>query len=98
MSIGSSSIDLDSLAPGTTLIVRTQNSEYRFVTVHERRMLAQGGERFPVPTVVRLEGATGGGSALRAGWIVVGLPMEMRLGFVRLRSSPVRSISIDPRP
>ena len=63
--------------------------------LRERLALARGGEIFRVPTIVRLEGATAGGSGLRAGWIVVGQRLEMRLGFLRVRSSSVRSISIE---
>jgi hypothetical protein len=91
-------VALDALDPGTTLLVTTRNSEYRLVLLRERLALAEGGELFPVPTIVRLEGATAGGSGLRAGWIVVGLRMEMRLGLLRVRSSSVRSILIESGP
>ena len=53
---------------------------------------------FPEPTIVRLEGATAGGSALKIGWILVGFHMEMWLGPVRIRSSRVRFVSVSKRP
>jgi hypothetical protein len=92
-------IAIDSLEPGTTLIVRTSNSEYRLVILlHPHHVLVQGGTLFPDATIVRLEGATAGGSALKKGWILVGFQMEMWLGLVRVRSSPVRSVSIETVP
>ena len=50
---------------------------------------------FPEATIVRLEGSTAGGSALKVGWILVGFQIEMWLGSVRIRSSRVRSVSIE---
>jgi cyclohexyl-isocyanide hydratase len=92
-------IAIDSLEPGTTLLVRTRNSEYRFVILlHPHLVLVQGGAMFPEAAIVRLEGATAGGSALKVGWILVGFQIEMWLGSVRIRSSAVRSVSIETIP
>jgi hypothetical protein len=90
---------IDSLEPGTTLIVDTRNSQYRLVILLEPCLvLVKGGEMFRESTIVRLEGATAGGSALKRGWILVGARMEMWLGRVRIVSSPVRSVSIESMP
>jgi hypothetical protein len=92
-------VAIDSLEPGTTLCVRTRNSEYRFVILFDQHhVLVQGGTMFPAPTTVRFEGSAAGGSALKMGWILVGFHMEMWLGFVRVRSSCVRSISVENVP
>ena len=58
-------------------------------------MLVQGGTMFPEATSVRLEGATADGSALKMGWILVGLRFEMSLGPKRITSSRVRSVAIE---
>ena len=92
-------VAIDSLEPGTTLVVHTRNSEYRFVILLDPQLvLVKGGARFPETTVVRLEGATAGGSALKMGWILVGFQIEMWLGSVQIRSSTVRSVSIGSLP
>ena len=92
-------MSIDALAPGTTLVVSTRNSDYRFVILFDPCLvLVKGGAMFPETTVVRLEGATAGGSALKMGWILVGCQIEMWLGPVRIRSSRVRSVSIENVP
>jgi hypothetical protein len=95
----SSGIAIDSLEPGTTLVVNTCNSSYRFVILFDPCLvLVKGGAMFPEATVVRLEGATAGGSALKMGWILVGCQIEMWLGSLRITSSRVRSVSIEGIP
>lgn len=97
--VAAKGVALDSLEPGTTIVVNTRNSQYRFVTLLDPCLvLVKGGAMFPEPVIVRLEGATAGGSALRIGWILVGFHMEMWLGPVRIRSSRVRSVSIESVP
>jgi cyclohexyl-isocyanide hydratase len=97
--VAAKGVAFDSVEPGTTLVVNTRNSQYRFVTLFDPCLvLAKGGAMFPKATIVRLEGATAGGSALRVGWILVGFHMEMWLGPVRIRSSRVRSVSIESIP
>jgi cyclohexyl-isocyanide hydratase len=92
-------VAIDSLEPGTTVTVQTLNSRYQFVTLFDSKLvLVKGGARFPEAAIVRLEGATAGGSALKTGWIVVGLRIEMSLGPVRITSSTVRSVSIASIP
>jgi cyclohexyl-isocyanide hydratase len=92
-------VPIDSLEPGATLVVSTRNSHYRFVILDQPHLvLVKGGAMFPEAAVVRLEGATAGGSALKMGWILVGFQIEMWLGSVRIRSSAVRSVSIEHIP
>jgi hypothetical protein len=90
---------VDSLEPGTTLTVHTHNSEYRFVILLDPQlMLVKGGAIFPEATIVRFGGATAGGSTLKTGWILIDFQIEMWLGPVRVRSSDVRSVSIESVP
>jgi hypothetical protein len=92
-------VAIDSLEPGTTLVVTTQNSYYHLVILLDPSfVLMKGGTMFPEATVVRLDGSTAGGSALKMGWILVGFQIEMWLGSVRIRSSRVRSVSIESVP
>ncbi|HEX5110137.1 MAG TPA: hypothetical protein VFV95_16915 [Vicinamibacterales bacterium] len=89
-------VAVESLAPGTTVEVRTRNSRYRFGVDDGARRLVQvtGGHLFPVATRARLEGSTTGGSIVRCGWIGVGLRMELTQGIRRIVSSPVASITV----
>jgi hypothetical protein len=91
-------IDLQTFDPGTALVVETHNSRYRLVVLWDSHfVLMKGGAMFPDDTVVRLDGAVVG-SALRVGWIVVGLGMEMRVGSACIRTSPVRSVTVESVP
>src|SRR4030095_11285700 len=92
-------LTIDALHPGATLIVRTRRSSYRInlLTGQQHLVLVEGGV-FPEATVVRLSGATFGGSAVKLGWIVVGLRIEFGLGSRRITSSPVVSIAVQDAP
>jgi hypothetical protein len=81
---------------GTAIRVKTRHSSYRLVVLDRRQDLvcAEGGV-FPEPTVVRISGATFGGSALKVGWIVEGLRLEFGLGPRQIVSSPVQSVVIE---
>jgi hypothetical protein len=81
---------------GTAITVKTRHSRYRLVVLDSRQQLvcAEGGI-FPEPTVVRISGATFGGSALKVGWIVEGLRVEFGLGPTPILSSPVQSVMIE---
>ena len=88
---------INALEAGTTLVVKTQRSSYRVVVVDgPQRLVTVHGGVFPEPTQVRLCGATAGGSALRVGWIVVGLRMEFLVGSRRITTTPVRTLTIEP--
>jgi hypothetical protein len=87
------------LAPGTTLMVQTRNSLYRLVVLNDRHaVLAQGGTLLPEATAAHLQGASAGGCLVRAGWIGVGLRLELRVGSDRIVTSSVQSIAIENAP
>jgi len=89
-------VDIRALFPGTTVTVETHNSRYRFVVlVDPSAVLVDGGGMFPDKSIVQVVGATAGGSMIKLGWILVGLRIEMRLGSVCIRSSPVRSVKVE---
>jgi hypothetical protein len=89
-------IAVQTLDPGVAVTVKTRRSSYRLVVLDSARqlVLAEGGI-FLEPTVVRVSGATFGGSTLKVGWILVGLRMEFGLGTKQITSSPVQSLVIE---
>jgi hypothetical protein len=90
-------IAIESLEPGTTLTVRTVNSQYRLIVIDgaRHRVLVEGGDRFPEATPVVLQGSSADGSLVKTGWIGVGLRVELRVGPRRILTSRVRSVAID---
>ena len=96
----SDGIDFQSLPPGTAVNVNTRYSTYRLVVIDpdDRRATVTGGRLFPDPTELRVEGATAGGTAIKSGWIGVGLRLEMSGLSSRITTSVVRSVTIDPPP
>lgn len=96
----SEGIAIQSLAPGTTLLVRTRNSLYRLIMMMGVRqgVLVKGGAFFPEVTPAHLQGASVGGCLVKTGWIGVGLRVELRVGSERILTSPVRSIAIENVP
>ena len=93
-------VALQSLEAGTVLSVITRHSAYRVVVLDpaRQRMLVTGGRLFTESTEVRCEGATAGGSLLKAGWIGVGLRLEMSIGRQRITTSRVQSVTIESVP
>ena len=89
-------VDFRLLPSGAELVVETCNSCYRVVMLdHHRNVLVQGGRYFQQATEARLEGSALGGSLLKAGWIVLGLCMEVSHLGTRIVTSRVRSISVN---
>jgi hypothetical protein len=93
-------ISLQSLEPGTVIEVETKHSHYQFLVLDRdrKRVLVTGGAQFPERTEMRLEGASFGGSAVKAGWICVGLRLELSMGHYRVLTSRVQSIDIESLP
>ncbi|HJR61425.1 MAG TPA: hypothetical protein VJ813_18585 [Vicinamibacterales bacterium] len=89
-------VDVLHLPPFTTLLIRTLNSVYRMVITGGGEVCLQGGVFFPEPTSACLEGASVGGSIVRAGWIGVGMRVEIRSAGQRISTSPVRTITTVP--
>jgi hypothetical protein len=95
----SEGVALDWFEPGTALVVETRNSRYRLLVLDgpKRHVVVQGGSMFSEATPVRLEGATAGG-ALKLGWILIGFSLQLMQGLRRIRTSSVRSITVDHLP
>ena len=93
-------IDFQSLEIGATVQVHTKFSSYRLVVTDPENgsAMVTGGHLFAEPTHVRVEGATAGGTAIKAGWIGVGLRLEILSFTNRVTTSVVRSLTIEPPP
>ncbi|HZM97206.1 MAG TPA: hypothetical protein VFB92_27495 [Vicinamibacterales bacterium] len=96
----SGGIDFSSLDVGAVLNVHTRYSHYRLVVVDgaDNRALVTGGRLFPESTDVRIEGSTSGGTAIKPGFIGIGLRLELSNGSNRITTSVVQSMSLDPPP
>ena len=95
ISAGLPGITLESLAPFDTLRVQTLNSDYRIFLLDPTtgRALVEGG-CFPEPVEAVLNGSNFGGSTLKAGWIGIGLRMEMWVDNRLVSTSPVQSFYV----
>lgn len=93
-------IDFTALEVGAVVHVHTTYSSYRLMVVdpEEKRASVTGGRLFPEATEVRIEGATAGGSAIKPGWIGIGLRLEMASSEQRVTTSMVQSLTLDPPP
>lgn len=89
-------VDVQTLAPGTELVVDTLNSRYHLVVIDrsDRSVLVHGGALFDAATPARIEGSVSGGIVLRPGWITVGRSLGLIDGERRVVTSPVRSIVV----
>jgi hypothetical protein len=94
----SGGIDFQSLEVGAVVNVHTRYSLYRLVVLdtESKRALVTGGRLFPESTEIRIEGATSGGTAIKPGFIGIGLRLEMSNGSNRITTSVVQSVTIDP--
>jgi hypothetical protein len=90
-------VAIDSLAPGTVVAVSTRNSQYRLVVVDgaSREVLVQGGTKFPQAVWAVMQGSSAGGAIVKAGWICVGLQMELFVDARCVLTSPVSAVAIE---
>ena len=88
-------VDLSNLMPLTKLLVWTSHSLYRFV-VGVDDLYVEGGTYFPSRTSADSVGARLGRHSVKAGWIWVGLSMEILVGDRYVVTSPVHGIVAEP--
>ena len=88
-------VALSDLEPGTRITVATTNSTYQIDVLDGADGRIVGGSVFPEHAEVRVEGAIGGDSVIKSGWIGVGLRLELTSGLRRIRTSRVRAVEID---
>lgn len=90
-------VDVATLAPFDTIVVRTVNSNYRMFLLDPEtgRALLDGGRQITEAVEGRVVGSSFGGSILRTGWIGVGLRMEACVDDKYIRTSPVQSLCVE---
>ena len=91
---------VDVLPPNARIVVTTRNSRYRVVVLDggERRVQISGGNMFPEPIEMLLEGATTDDGTVEPGWISVGLPVTLWTGLRRITTSRVESVAFERVP
>jgi hypothetical protein len=77
--------------------VRTRNSDYEIFLLDPKsgRALVRGGKFFAEPVEATVSGSTFGGCMLKAGWLGVGLRMEIFTNGQRTVTSPVQSLRVE---
>ena len=90
-------VALTALKACDTIHVRTRNSDYEIFLLDPKsgRALVRGGECFTEPVEATVSGSTFGGCMLKAGWLGVGLRMEIYVNGQRTVTSPVQSLRVE---
>ncbi len=90
-------VTLMALEACDTIHVRTRNSDYEIFLLDPKsgRALVRGGEYFAEPVEATVSGSTFGGCMLKAGWLGVGLRMEIYVNGQRTVTSPVQSLRVE---
>ena len=89
------SLHLPDLPPLTTVLVWTMNSFYQLVVTRGAEAYVQGGTYFRAPTPARIHGTLHCCGPMDAGWIAVGLLLELHAGHARVITSPIVAISTE---
>jgi hypothetical protein len=90
-------VALTALKACDTIHVQTRNSDYEIFMLDPTsgRALVWGGEYFAEPVEATVTGSTFGGCMLKAGWLGVGLRMEIYVNGQRTVTSPVQSLRVE---
>jgi hypothetical protein len=90
----SDGVQVDELSALDTVAVQTRNTRYEITIVDGRNgeVLVTGGRFFPVPTRVRINGCTLGGSCLKWRGVYPGFLMELQIGNEIIVTTRVRSV------
>jgi hypothetical protein len=91
-------VELATLRPFDTIVVRTSNSCYRIFVLDPEtgRAIFAGGRHFVEPAEAVVIGSSDESDALRTGWIGVGHRIEAFVGDKFVRTSEVQSLNIEP--
>jgi hypothetical protein len=90
-------VELKTLKPYDTIIVRTANSLYRIFLLDPEtgRVLLEGGRHISEPVEATIIGSSFGGTVVRTGWIGVGLRVDAWAGDKYIRTSLVKSLRLE---
>jgi hypothetical protein len=93
-------VALPLLLPGTMINVQTKNTMYRLTVIDgaARQISINGGRLFPCSTDVTLLGAIDGEEAVKFGWIVEGLQLQLITPDGPVVTSTVESVEVDVDP
>ena len=89
------SLHLPDLPPLTRVLVWTMNSFSQLVVTRGDEAYVQGGTYFPTARPARINGALHCCGPMGAGWIAVGLLLELHAGPARVITSPIVAISTE---
>ena len=89
-------VQLDSLEPFTTILVRTRNTEYRVLVLDQKSgwALVEGGRHLPEPTEVMVCGSLLRDRPFKMGMIATGYRLELSLDGKVFITSPIESIQV----
>src|SRR6266508_2219673 len=90
-------VALTALEACDTIHMRTRNSDYEITLLDPKsgRSLVRGGECFAEPVEATVSGSTFGGCMLKAGWLGVGLRMEIYANGQRTVTSPIQALRVE---
>lgn len=89
-------LQLESLQPFDTILLKTHNSDYRIMVLDPTlgRVLVEGGSYLTEPNEALLKGSAVSGSTFRRGVICVGSRLEMWVDERVIITSPVKSAEV----
>jgi RNA polymerase-binding transcription factor DksA len=89
-------VQLASLEPFTTILVRTRNTEYRVLVLDQKSgwALVEGGRHLPEPTEVMVCGSLLRDRPFKMGMITIGYRLELSLDGKVFITSPIESIQL----
>ena len=92
----STDVMLESLSPFDTILLRTENSDYRILLLDPKtgRALVEGGSYLPEPSEGLVKGSARPGSDFNGGAIAVGGRLEMWVNENIFLTSPVKSVEV----
>ncbi len=90
-------VQLESIEPFTTILVRTRNTEYRILVLDPRTgwAVAEGGRHLPEPTEVMVCGSLLRDRDFKMRTVAIGYRLEMSVDGKVFITSPVESIQVE---
>jgi hypothetical protein len=89
-------VDLNSLQPFDTILLRTRNSDYRMLLLDPNagRALVEGGQYLTEPNQAFIKGSSISETAFKSAWICIGGRLELWVGDRAFITSPVISVHV----
>jgi hypothetical protein len=89
-------VDLNSLQPFDTILLRTRNSDYRMLLLDPNtgRALVEGGQYLTEPSEALIKGSAISGSAFKTASICIGGRLEMWVDDRAFLTSPITGVHV----